>query len=807
MPALIGPIGTVVNMNQALNGNALGNPAYASQLDVANQTGGQAAIIANYNASLASANAATLATQILNNMFVTTAAGVSSANVTALTSALSLALSSYPTAKGQVISNLANILGGLEGDASWGAAAVAFNNQAAADYVYSTTLANTTAGVPSAVSTYTLFSTVDTITGTQGNDTITGTIVTGTAASTTLNVFDIINLGAGTGDILNVNYANTVATFTSANIPTLNGVEIINISGLGGNSTMAASIAPELTTLNVLNTITASNLVVSAASTALKTFGISGVTTDDSNLGVTYVTGVNTGTTDTATLTLTNANSATNAANEASDFTLAGASANQGVDIVNVISNTTGSVTGNRLGTLSSFDNAATTLTTLNVSGAGSLRVWNTVTFLSTAGTSTGTINASTATGAIDLLVGTANITYTGGTGNDVLRFAAASDLDSNDSINMGSGTDTVVLADLTISSSTTALNSAIVATGAEVVGFSGAATVDMSAVTPTSVASYQTANGTLTFTKLLAADTVIITQPVNAAADITISGQLGFTTANLQLAGSSTSSVSVDDITAQNLATLQIASNGGAVAVNTLNNLLLSDNAVVTITGPQGLTITNALENTAVVINGSAMTKALTVTAGTSASSLVGGSGDDVLTGGTGADTIVGGAGNDTINTGADGAVQASITGGLGADGITLAHVAADNATTALNATAAESYATAGQFDTVTFSNNANVNTNTLTLTTGVLSATLTGATSVTLGTTAVTAGSFLAVGSASAVLTTTSQNYSVYQDSNSNGIIEATDLRIDFNKTATDTLALSIVGNKLVVLQTGVA
>ena len=655
------------------------------------------------------------------------------------------------------------------------------------------------------VSLSTLTSNVDTVPGNSSNETINGTIVTGTAASTTLNVFDIINLGAGI-DTLNVNYANTVATFTAANIPTLNGVEIVNISGLGGNSTMTASIAPDLTTLGVSNTITASTFTVASGQAALKNFNVSSQTTNGSDLGVTYVSGANTGTTDAATLTLTNVNSSTNDAANSADFTLAGAATNQGVDILNVVSNISGSVTGNRLGTLSSFDNAATTLTTLNVSGAGGLRVWNTVTFLTTSGTSAGTINASTASGVIDLQVGTANITYTGGTGNDVLRFATAGDLDINDSINMGAGTDTIVLADTTISTTTTALNTAINATGAEIVGFSAAATVDMAAVTPSSVASYQTANGTLTFTKLLSSDTVIVTQPVAAAADITISGQLGFTTANLQLAGTSTGSVSIDVVTAQNLATLNIASNGTATAVNTLATLTLSDNAVVTVTGPQGLTITNALANTSVVIDGSALTKALTVTAGTAASSLVGGSGNDVLTGGTGADTFVGGAGTDTINTGADGAVTTVITGGTGADTINLQHVAANNAVTTMNVTAAESFATAGQFDIVTFSDNANVNTNTVTLTTGVLSATVTAATSVTIGTTAVAAGSFLMVGAAAA-LGATNQNESIYQDSNSNGIIDATDLRVDFVITATDTLAVSIVGNKLVVTQTGVA
>lgn len=567
---------------------------------------------------------------------------------------------------------------------------------------------------------------------------------------------------------------------------------------------MTASVAPDLTTLGISNSITASTMAVASASANLQTFNVNNTTTNGSDLTVTYATGAMGGAADAVTLNVANMNGATNDAANSADFGLVGAATGFGVETININSATAGSATGSRLGTLSSTNGAASVLSTVNVAGAGNLRVWNILDFQNT--TNAGTVNASTMTGGLDLLVGTDDITYTGGAGADTLRFNAAGDLNANDVITMGSGTDTIVLADTAVNSTTTVLNTAITATGAEVIGFSAAATVDMSAVAATSVASYQTGNTTLVFTKLLAADTVIVTQPVAATADLTISGQLGFTTANLTLAGTSTGSVSIDVVTAQNLATLNIASNGTATAVNTLGSLVLSDNAVVTLTGTQGLTITAALANTAVVINGSALTKALTVTAGTSASSLVGGSGDDVLTGGTGADTFVGGAGTDTINTGADGAVTTVITGGTGADAINLQHVAANNAVTTMNVTAAESYATAGQFDTVTFSDNGNVNTNTVTLTTGVLNATVTAATSVTIGTTAVAAGSFLMVGAAAA-LGATNQNESIYQDSNSNGIIDATDLRVDFAITATDTLAVSIVGNKLVVTQTGVA
>jgi len=765
------------------------------------------------NAMLAAMSATTAATRadaIAANLGLTGAAATSAASyLTTVTFA------GAASTHGQALLNALDLFTTLQNDATYGTAATAYVARVNTALSYSSVAANNStdlttlaaaigaAGSSGAGSTFTLTTGVDNPAFTSGNDTVNSTIITGTAASTTLNVFDTINAGAGT-DTLNINYGNTVATIAASAIPTLTGVEVINVSGLGGNSTMTGSIAPSLTTLNVANVLTASVLAVSATPSTATTFGLSSIATDDSDLNITYATGAMGGAADSVTLNITGVNSATNNAAKSSDFTTVGAATGFGIEVVNVVSTPTSSATGSRLGTLSATNGATSTMTTLNVSGTGGLRVWNTLDFKDTAGT----INAASATGAIDLQVGTENITYTGGSGNDVLRFATAGDLDVNDSINLGAGDDTIVLADTSITTTTTALNTAITATGAEIIGFSAAGTsVDMSAVAASKVASYQSANGNLTFTKLLSSDTVIISTGVTStAADVIVSGQLGFTTANVQLAGSSTASVSIDDLTAQNLATLNIESAGTASAVNTLDNLVLSDNTVVTLTGAQGLTITNALANTAVVINGSALTKALTVTAGTSGSSLVGGAGDDVLTGGTGVDTIVGGAGNDTINTGVDaGATGGSVTGGLGSDAITLGNVTTAALAYGLNVTAAESYATGGQFDTVTSGAIENTDSNVITLTTGVLSSTLTAATSVTVGTTVVTAGQFLVV-AATAALTATSQNISLYQDSNSNGVIDATDLRVDFAKTGNDTIAVAIVGSKAVVTVAGV-
>ena len=801
MPALIGPIGTVVNMNQAAYGNAMGNPSYASQLAVAQGVNGQAQIIALYNQALTNTTPAALTATVMNNLFITTAAGVSQENVTAISTYLNSVFAQFPTAKGQIISNLTNILGGLEGDAAWGGAATAFNNEVSADYAYSVNPANINSGTSATVNSQTLTTGGDTVPNQVANQLITGTLVgTAAGAGTTLNIFDLFDTGAGT-DTLNLNTASTATAMSAANTPTLNGVEVLTLQALSGASSLVSTVAPQLTTVNLNSYGAASAFTVTAGSSLLREFGIANSTFDANDLTVTYSTTGSTSATDTVTLRLNVVNGPTaGAANDALiTFNGSGAGVNQGIETIVV--NSTGT---NFLESLISNEGGgAAALSALTVNGTGNLTISTALVFDAT---NIGTINAAGMSAATDLGVGTITLTYTGGSGNDVLRFTNAGDLNASDTINMGSGTDTIVLADTAVNSTTSVLNAAIVATGAEIIGFSAAATtVDMSAVASTQVASYQTGDGVLTFTKLQATDTVIVTQGVSTAADVTVSGQLGFTTANVTLQGSATAGVSMDILAALNLANININSAGGSAAVNTLASMTLSTNAVVTVTGTQGLTITAALSNVAAVVDGSAMTGVLTVTAGTTAMSLVGGSGRDVLTGGADADTIVGGAGNDTINTGVDGANGSSVTGGLGADAITLGNVTVANVTYGLNTTAAESFATTGQFDTVTFAALDAGDESIVTITTGLLSSTVTAAQSVTLGTTAVVAGSFLVV-AATAALTATAQNASVYQDSNSNGVIDATDLRIDFAFTdAADTFAAAIVGGKLVVTGDG--
>ena len=654
------------------------------------------------------------------------------------------------------------------------------------------------AGTSAAGTTFTLTTGVDVVAGTTGNDTINATLVTGTAGSTFLNVSDTIDMAAGT-DTVNINYAGTAATASQAALPVLTNVEVLNIRGILGNSTVVGSVAPSLTTLGVAGHLGAGTVTVTAAVATMTTITLADNSFDATDFSITYASGAFSGTADSLTLNVAAMSAAaTGTATNFAEVAFIGAASGSGLETINVVS-----TSASRLDALTSTDSVTQTMTNLNVSGAGSFRVNTALNFKGT----TGTINASTNTGGVTFDVGTENLTITGGTGNDSITFAAAGDFDASDAVNLGAGTDTIVIADTAVSTTTTVLNTAINGAGAEVIGFSAAASVDMSVVTATTVAMASTTNVALTVTSASATDIVQINTGTAAIADLIVTGALGFNTSNLVLNGSSTASVTMDDLTATTLATVNITSNGTFGTAHVVADLILSTSAVVTITGAQALTVTNAMANTAVVIDGSAMTGILTIIAGTTASSITGGSAADVITGGTGADTLIGGAGADTINSGNDGAVTTVITGGLGADTINLQHASADNSVTTMNVTAAQSYATTSQFDTVVFANNANVNTNTVTLVTAITAASVTGAASVTLGTTTVTAGAYIVVGSAGAGALTGNQNYSAYQDSNSNGIIDSTDLRVDFNDgSVSDTTVVTLVGGQLVVTHTGV-
>ena len=151
-----GSSGVAVHMYQALFG-------MAPSISMLNSYTAQAVVDASAFAADLSSNFdkvshANLAKLVLNNLGVT-AATVPAINAKGeseyaiLLDAVQQLFGVYPTMRGQVILNMTNLLPRLESDATYGAAAVAFNHQSMVNLVYSSNAANS---VPAAISTATV---------------------------------------------------------------------------------------------------------------------------------------------------------------------------------------------------------------------------------------------------------------------------------------------------------------------------------------------------------------------------------------------------------------------------------------------------------------------------------------------------------------------------------------------------------------------------------------------------------------------------------------------------------------------------
>jgi hypothetical protein len=152
-----GPSGVVIGMYQALYGMA---PSNAMLLDyTAQATADTSAFAQQLTSNFNSTNHAVLAKQVLDNLGVTAttvpainAKGESEYSI--LLDAVQQVFGVYPTMRGQVILNMTNLLAVLESDATYGATAVEYKNQALTNYNYSTNSLNVTAKIQSAIGPY-----------------------------------------------------------------------------------------------------------------------------------------------------------------------------------------------------------------------------------------------------------------------------------------------------------------------------------------------------------------------------------------------------------------------------------------------------------------------------------------------------------------------------------------------------------------------------------------------------------------------------------------------------------------------------
>jgi Ca2+-binding RTX toxin-like protein len=576
-------------------------------------------------------------------------------------------------------------------------------------------------GTSTTGSTFTLTTGLDTLTGTTGNDLFVGS--SDGAATSTSNLGDSVNGGAGTDTV------RIVSSAAATVIPTMTNVEnlIVNDS------------IHETRDVSALTGVTSYEME-------------QGVTINDANLTVTLGTG--------QSLTLDRVTDGDAAADGTDgDILLAAAATvtSMTVNLDSVGAQTSLSatndvdldVTGTGVATLNlaatsvnniSLANAGGALTTLNITGAGSVTVQGT-----TAATIT-TVDASKATGAVtlDLSASTgASQTFTGGSGNDSFTV----DLQRNITLSTGAGNDTVTLANPTaanLSSTTGAADSisagdgtdTLVVTAAGAASLAGDTTADLAvitgferlrtssdlngqdfaiskfginylqvnAATTTGAATVSGFSSGATIEYRANADSTValnvgMTGATNAGTPndtlaVSLNADLGAADGNELLLGlSGINKLTFSAADRDNTANTTSVAGGQGYGLTLSNDSNVSD---ITITGDRAVNYTASATATALqILDASAATgraninlatinatQGVSVKTGAGASYVLGTGQADIVTGGAGNDVLQGGAGNDTLSGGAgvdfidSGTGSDTMTGGDGADTFVLTAV-----------------------------------------------------------------------------------------------------------------------------------
>lgn len=543
---------------------------------------------------------------------------------------------------GVIALQLGQILAGLEGDATFGAAAAAWNQEVTNAYTYSSNPANTTpvddAGGNG--STFTLTTGIDNFKGAAGDDTFIG----GNGATNTTGPADQLDGGAGVdtfkfygGTVSMPTLKNIEKLFFSASSGTVNaagiaGVEAVEVNAAAGAHTVTLAAAQALT----LSDITAAAAGVDTTVTGTAAAGITLNNVIDKSVTPNVAQTLNVNTRDTA-LTL---NAVTAASN------------------INLLSNSA---------TSAAADMAA--LTKLTVTGDAKLTVTGNAGY-----TNLTTVDASANTAGVDFRQGVAtDLTFTGGTGAD--RVLAAGTLNAQDKLDGGEGVDTVAITagGLTAPAVANVKNFEIL----EVRGSAAALTQDASVFdannTLTGLRVVNTGTGAETFTvtnlAATAKDDIVVTAGIAANTTTLTTTIKGFVsggtsdsatvTVNAN-AASTAAAESVLNLTFENLDVLNLVSKGNVatnanditVTATDLEKLVVTgniDTEVIAGTGTTGITEVDA--SGLVVANGQAAGLTFAQFAGSTQSLLVTGSnGADTVTVVSAKGTVVANGGNDVI-------------------------------------------------------------------------------------------------------------------------------------------------------------
>lgn len=217
----------IAQFANALYGTVVGSTTNSQVLaDIASLSGttpnsGFAATVNSYyTSSFGSQTAASVAATVVANL------GITGANATVAQTAVTSAINAAPKgAEGIAISNLLTTFAGLTADATFGAAATAWNAKIADALVYTANGNTADYQVNGGTPTFSLTTGVDALVGTSGNDVFNAIIQNN---SNTLQSGDVIDGGSnGANDVLNVEVGNSQAF---AIRPTLKSIETVNIT-------------------------------------------------------------------------------------------------------------------------------------------------------------------------------------------------------------------------------------------------------------------------------------------------------------------------------------------------------------------------------------------------------------------------------------------------------------------------------------------------------------------------------------------------------------------------------------------------
>ncbi|WP_336488261.1 DUF4214 domain-containing protein [Methylobacterium nigriterrae] len=529
--------------------------------------------------------------------------------------------------------------------------------------------------------------------GGANNDTF-NAVLDAPGGASTLNTADSINGGAGT-DTLNVRIVGNLGTAT----PVIQNVENIVLSNVttGNTGTLDLGSSSGYTTVSVKDSVagTTTSFTNVAAGTTLSLDNADGVSTFQVNGAANR-----TGTSDAVSINVANG-TGTKAAPATLSLLAAGGGADTTFEVANITTSGANSFVN--------VANGSANFNTIKVTGSAGLTLTSATDFANVK-----SIDASGLTGTSGLNVtvdASQDLTFTGSGGDDRLAVTFSTNLNANDKLAFGAGTDTLAFTGVTDETAFTAAikGSINAATGLEVIEFSAANVTAVNASDFTSVNTFDFSGGTTAATNL-AITGVESADLFKFSADhtgtVTFTGAAVAQNAHIALSGG-TDLVGSAGASAlafgANITTLTIDSNGttantitgaaGTVGANALpasglpggaggagGDAIANGTAVqsVTITGAQNLTIgggaggaggagdgaggvgaTGAAGNGfsgAVSVDASAMTGKLNISGST---------GNDIIKFGTGTagdatlthNTFVAGGGNDsvTLNTGAD--------------------------------------------------------------------------------------------------------------------------------------------------------